>query len=145
MATSTILSGATCTIAGGSLGAAVDVSDQLQSLVLTQAYDELEKTSLADSARYYVKGLETNEVTLMMYNSFGSGEVEATLAAVIGASNVVLVFTGTTSSSETASNPEYTLTNCFLASTTPINSAYGELSMVEVTFRGGTLTRDITP
>ena len=145
MATSTILSGATCTIAGGTLGAAVDVSDQLQSLVLTQAYDELEKTSLADSARYYVKGLETNEVTLMMYNSFGSGEVEATLAAVIGKSDIVLVFTGTTSSSETASNPEYTLTNCFLASTTPINSAYGELSMVEVTFRGGTLTRDITP
>ena len=143
MATSTILSGATCTIAGGTLASPVDVSDQLQSLVLTQAVDELEKTSLADSARYYTAGLQTNEVSMTLYNSFGSGEIEATLAAVLGKSDIVLVFTGTTSSTESASNPEYTLTNCFLASTTPINSAYGELSMVEVTFRGGVLTRDI--
>lgn len=144
MATSTVLSGATCTIAGGTLGGAVDVSDQLQSLVLTQAVDELEKTSLADAARYYTAGLQTNEVALTLYNSFGAGEIEATLAAVLGKSDIVLVFTGTTSATESSSNPEYTLTNCFLASTTPINSAYGELSMVEVTFRGGVLTRDIT-
>jgi hypothetical protein len=144
MATTTILAGATCTIAGGTLGGAVDVSDQLQSIVLTQAVDELEKTSLADSARFYVAGLQTNEVTLSLYNSFGAGEIEATLAGVIGKSDIVLVFTGTTSATESASNPEYTLTNCFLASTTPINSQYGELSMVEVTFRGGVLTRDIT-
>lgn len=144
MATSTILSGATCTIAGGTLASPVDVSDQLQTLVLTQAFDELEKTSLSDAARFYTKGLQVNEVSLMLYNSFGSGEVEETISKVIGASDIVLVFTGTTSATESASNPEYTLTNCFLASTTPINSAYGELSMVEVTFRGGTLTRDVT-
>lgn len=144
MATSTLLSGATCTIAGGTLVSPVDVSDQLQSLVLTQAVDELEKTSLADAARFYTAGLQTNEVSMTLYNSFGAGEIEATLAAVLGKSDIVLVFTGTTSATESSSNPEYTLQNCFLASTTPINSVYSELSMVEVVFRGGTLTRDIT-
>lgn len=144
MATSTILSGATCTIAGGTLSSPADVSDQLQTLVLTQAFDELEKTSLADSARTYVAGLATNEVTMTLYNSFGSGEIEEVISKVIGKNDITLVFTGTTSATESASNPEYTLANTSLMSTTPINSAYGELSMIELTFRGGSLTRDVT-
>jgi hypothetical protein len=45
---------------------------------------------------------------------------------------------------ESASNPEYTITGAFLASFTPLSSNVGELSMVNVTFTGGTFARDIT-
>ena len=137
MATTTFLSNATVAIG------AVDVSDQVQSVALTVGYDQLETTAMGDNGRKFTKGLQTVEVTLTMFNSYGSSEVEATLADVVGDDSVTLVISpsGTT---ESASNPEYTITGAFLAGFTPVNSSVGELSMVDVTFTGGTWARDIT-
>jgi len=39
------------------------------------------------------------------------------------------------------SNPEYTITGAFLTSFTPITGTVGDLSMVTVTFTGGTWAR----
>lgn len=137
MATTTFLSNATVAIG------AVDVSDQVQSVALTVGYDQLETTAMGDNGRKFTKGLQTVEVTLTMFNSYGTSEVEATLADVVGDDTVTLVISpsGTT---ESASNPEYTITGAFLAGFTPVNSSVGELSMVDVTFTGGTWARDIT-
>ena len=137
MATTTFLSNATVAIG------AVDVSDQCQSVTLTTGYDQLETTAMGSNGRSYTKGLQTVDVTLTMFNSYGAGEIEATLYDVVGDDAVTLVISpsGTT---ESASNPEYTITGAFLANFTPINSTVGELSMVNVTFTGGTFARDIT-
>ena len=137
MATTTFLSNATVAIG------AVDVSDQVQSVALTVGYDQLETTAMGSSGRSYTKGLQAVDVTLTMFNSYGAGEIEATLFDVVGDDAVTLVISpsGTT---ESASNPEYTITGAFLAGFTPVNSSVGELSMVDVTFTGGTWARDIT-
>ena len=137
MATTTFLSNATVLIG------AVDVSDQCRSVTPTVGYDSLETTAMGSNGRTYTKGLESVEVTLEMFNSYGAGEIEATLYAAVGAGNTTLVISPA-GSSESASNPEYTITNAFLASFTPINATVGELSEVEVTFVGGTFARDIT-
>ena len=137
MATTTFLSNATVAIG------AVDVSDQVQSVTLTTGYDQLETTAMGDSGRKYTKGLQSVDVSITMFNSYGASEVEATLVDVVGDDAVTLVISpnGTT---ESATNPEYTITNAFLESFTPINSTVGELSTQEVTFTGGTWARDIT-
>ncbi len=137
MATTTFLSNATVAIG------AVDVSDQCQSVTLTTGFDQLETTAMGSSGRSYTKGLQSVDVTLTMFNSYGTGEIEATLWDVVGDDAVTLVISpsGTT---ESASNPEYTITGAFLANFTPIASTVGELSMVNVTFTGGTFARDIT-
>lgn len=138
MATTTFLSGASCTLG------AVDVSDQLQQAVLTITKEALENTSLQSSARTYTAGLEVCELSLTLYNSYGAGEIEATLAAQVGTS-VTITITGTTSSAESASNPEYVLSNMYLESYQPINAQYGALQIVEAVYRGGPSSRDITP
>jgi hypothetical protein len=137
MATTTFLSNATVMIG------AVDVSDQVQSVTLTTGFDQLETTAMGDSGRKYTKGLQSVDVTLTMFNSYGAGEIEATLWDVLGDDAVTLVISpsGTT---ESASNPEYTITGAFLASFTPLSSNVGELSMVNVSFVGGCFARDIT-
>ena len=137
MATTTFLSNATVAIG------AVDVSDQVQSVTLTVGFDPLETTAMGDSGRKYTKGLQTVDVTLTMFNSYGSSEIEATLFDVCGDDSVTLTISpsGTT---ESATNPEYTITGAFLSNFTPINSNVGELSMVNVNFTGGTWSRDIT-
>jgi hypothetical protein len=82
-------------------------------------------------------------VTLTMFNSYGTSEVEATLWDIVGDDSVTIVISPS-GPTESASNPEYTITGAFLANFTPINSSVGELSMVDVTFSGGTFARDIT-
>jgi len=138
MATTTYLSNPTVSVGG------VDVSDQCKAATLTVGYDQLETTAFGDTGHKFTQGLQSVEVTLTLFNSYGAGEIEATLYSVVGAGNTTLVLSPS-GTSETASNPEYTITNAFLASFTPISATVGELSEVEVTFVGGTFVRDITP
>ena len=138
MATTTFLSNATVLIG------AVDVSDPCRSVTLTVGYDSLETTAMGSNGRTYTKGLESVEVTLEMFNSYGAGEIEATLFDVVGDGNTTLVISPS-GSSESATNPEYTITNAMMSSFTPLISSVGDLSVVNVTFTGGTFARDITP
>jgi len=121
---------------------AVDLSDQVRSVTLTVGFDQLEVTAMGATGRAYTKGLQSVDVTLEMFNSYGSSEVEATLFDVCGDDAVTLTISpnGTT---ESASNPEYTITGAHLSTFTPIVGTVGELSMVNVTFVGGTWARDI--
>lgn len=138
MATSTYLSNPTVLIG------AVDLSDQCTSATLTVGYDSLESTAFGDTGHRFTQGLQSVEVTLTLFASYGTGEVEATLYAAVGAGTTTLVLSPS-GPSETASNPEYTISNAMLATFTPINATVGELSTYEVTFTGGTFVRDITP
>ena len=138
MATTTVV----LTNASVAIGA-VDVSDQVRSVTLTIGYDQHEVTAMGATGRAYTKGLQSVDVTLEMFNSYGSSEVEATLYDVVGDDAVTLTISpnGTT---ESASNPKYTITGAFLAPFTPIVGTVGELSMVSANFVGGTWARDIT-
>ena len=64
------------------------------------------------------------------------------LADVVGKGTTTLVISpsGTT---ESATNPEYTITNAMLANAPVINSTVGELASVDLTFTGGHWARDI--
>ena len=137
MATTTFLSNATVLIG------AVDVSDQCRSVTLTVGYDALETTAMGSTGRTFTKGLESVEVTLEMFNSYGAAEVEATLFDVVGDGNTTLTISPS-GATESATNPEYTITNAMLGSFTPVISSVGDLSVVNVTFTGGTFSRDIT-
>ena len=122
---------------------AVDLSDQVQSVTLTIGFDQLETTAMGATGRAYTKGLQSVDVSITMFNSYGTSEVEATLWDVCGDDAVTLVISpnGTT---ESASNPEYTITGAFLSNFTPVVGTVGELSMVTANFVGGTFARDIT-
>lgn len=142
MATTTFLSNATVNITQGVT--TWDVSDQLSSAVLSVGNESLENTAFSSSGsptgRTYVGGLQTGELTLTLYLSYGSSEVEEALAACVGkTSTIVISPSGTT---ESASNPEYTIEG-YLETFTPINSNIGELATVDVTFQVESWARDI--
>ena len=141
MATTTFLSNATVNITQGATS--YDVSDQCTALTLTIGQDELESTAFGDTGHKYVGGLQSVEVTMTLFLSYGTGEIEPMLAAAVGQGNTTLVISpsGTT---ESASNPEYTITGAMLANAPVINSTVGELASVDLTFVGGTWARDVT-
>ena len=141
MATTTFLSNATVNITQGVTS--WDVSDQCTAFSLTVGAEELDATTMGDTGRKMVGGLQSVEVSMTLLLSYGSGEVEAMLADIIGKGTTTVVASpsGTT---ESASNPEYTLTNVMFANASVINSTVGELATVELTGTAGTWARDIT-
>ena len=142
MATTTFLGNATVNITQGVTS--YDVSDQCSSLTLTIGQDELEITAFGDTGHKFAGGLQSVEVTMTLFLSYGTGEVEALLAAAVGQGNTTLVISPS-GTSESASNPEYTITNAMLANAPVINSTVGEMATVDLTFTGGTWARDVTP
>jgi hypothetical protein len=141
MATTTFLSGATCNITptGGSV---IDVSDQLSKCEVMVGFELLESTSLADTGRQATKGLQSVAVNLDLYLSYGVGEIETLLAAIVAAGSCTIVVSpsGTT---EGPSNPEYTITTCTLDAAPVIMSSIGTLAVASVSFTNGTWVRDI--
>jgi len=143
VATSTYLTNPTVNLAPTTGGAKVDLTDQCRSATVTLGVDSLESTAFGDTGHRFVPGLQTVAVELEMYLSYGTGEVEATLFANLGTGTTELTISpsGTT---ESASNPEFTIINMQLVDYTPITGAVGELSMITASFIGGTYARDIT-
>jgi hypothetical protein len=141
MATTTFLSNATINITQGAT--TTDLSDQANAVSVMIGQDSLESTAFGDTGHRFTGGLQNVEVSMTLFLSYGASEVEAILASCVGTGTTTLVISpsGTT---ESASNPEYTITNCMLSDFTPINSTVGELATVEVTFTGGTWARDVT-
>lgn len=145
MATSTFLSNATINITQGAT--TYDLSDQANACTITIGQDSLESTAFGDTGHRFVGGLQTVDVSIDFFLSYGgtgaTSEVETALAAMVGLGTTTLTISpsGTT---ESASNPEYVITNAMLANFTPINSTVGELATVTASFTGGTWVRDIT-
>ena len=141
MATTTFLSNATINITQGATS--YDLSDQANACTITIGQDSLESTAFGDTGHRFVGGLQMVEVSIDFFLSYGATEVETALAAMVGQGTTILTISpsGTV---ESASNPEYTITNAMLESFTPINSTVGELATVTATFTGGTWVRDIT-
>lgn len=133
MATTTFLGNVSLTINS------VDLSDQCTSATLTYTAEALESTSLASTARTYTAGLQNNEITVTLMQSYAATETEATIYALTGTTTTIVL--KPTSSAVSATNPSYTLTGAYLESYTPINSSVGELATVDLTFRGGTLVK----
>ena len=141
MATTTFLSNATVNITQGMT--TWDVSDQASNVSVVIGQSELDATTMGDTGVKMVGGLQSVEVSMTLFLSYGVDEVEEMLAAVVGQGTTTLVISpsGTT---ESASNPEYTILNSMLPSASVINSTVGELSTVDLVFTAGTWTRDIT-
>ena len=141
MATTTFLSNATINITQGAT--TYDLSDQANACTITIGQDSLESTAFGDTGHRFVGGLQMVEVSIDFFLSYGATEVETALAAMVGQGTTVLTISpsGTV---ESASNPEYIITNAMMESFTPINSTVGELATVTATFTGGTWVRDIT-
>jgi len=139
MATVTYLSNPTVTVTSPS---AMTLTDHCSAATLTLTAEALENTAFGQTSRTFTAGLYNNELTLTLFQSYGATEVETYLNTLFGvASTLVISPAGAT---ESASNPEYTLTGCYLETVTPIMATVGELSVVEATFKGGSYVRDIT-
>jgi hypothetical protein len=138
-ATVTYLANPTVTVTSPS---AMTLTDHCSAATLTLTAEALENTAFGQTSRTFTAGLFSNELTLTLFQSYGATEVETMLNTLFGVESTLVI--SPAGATESASNPEYTLTGCYLATVTPISAAVGELSVVEATFMGGSFVRDVT-
>jgi hypothetical protein len=144
MANTTFLGNATINVLSNAGGAtSVDLSDQASKCEITVGRRALDSTTFGDAGERKTPGLKFWEASIDLYLSYGAGEVEATVYDIVNSGGFTLTVSpsGTT---ESASNPEYTLSYGFVESFQPIMSTQGELSVLSFTATGGEWTRDIT-
>ena len=129
MPTSTYLSNPVVTVNS------IDITDQVSASTLQRVIEALESTSFGKTARVYVSGLENSTLTLTAYNSFATSETYSTLSGLVGTSTTVKI--KPTSAATSATNPEFTLTGCYLETLPIVNAALGALDTVDIVFTGG--------
>ena len=137
MATSTILSNPTVTLGSTAL------TGWCTSATLTRTVTALNDTVFGDTANTFTAGLEDNECTLTLFLSYASAATYATLAPLVGTKTTVVV--KPTDASESATNPGFTLTNCYLESLPVISASLGELQQIDIVLMGGVYSADVTP
>ena len=141
MATTTFLSNATINLTQGAT--TTDLSDQANQCTITIGQDALEVTAFGDTGHRMAGGLQSVDVSITFFLSYGASEVEAILASCVGLGTTTLIISPS-GATESATNPEYTIANCMLADFTPINSTVGEIATVTANFTSGTWVRDVT-
>ena len=136
MATSVYLSNPAIKIA------TVDLSDQCTAATLNYTVEALENTAFGSTSRTYTAGLANNSITVTLYQSYAATETEVSIYTLVGTQVTIEVSpTAAGLTTPTAAAPKYTLTGAYLESHTPINASLGELSTIDLTFTGGTLTK----
>jgi len=123
--------------------ATVDLRDQCSAISFTLGQAPLTSTAFGDTGERMVGGLQTVEGTMTLYASYGSSEVEETIAGEVGQGDTVIVVKKA-DAAVAADNPEWTISNTMIANY-PVSYTVGELQVFEVSFSGGTWVRDVTP
>jgi hypothetical protein len=136
MATSTYLSNPVVTVNS------VALTGFCQSAVLTRTITAADITSFGETARTYGATLEDSELTLTLYMTYAASEVYATLKSLVGTRTTVRVQPG--SGVDSAVNPGMILSGSYLESLPVLQASLGEISSIDITFRGGVYSEDTT-
>lgn len=118
-------------------GAKVNLSDHVTSVTLTYEKDSVEITAMGDSGHRFTGGLQNLSVALELNNDQAAGSVLETLWSNVGTGTSELTISNVT----TAGTQKFTIVNAYLAASTPVAGAVGELAKQSVTFTGGTITK----
>ena len=132
MASATYLSNPEVTVGG------VTLTDMCSAATLNHLVEALEDSVFGNLSRTYTGGLANNEVTLTFFASYAASETYASLSGLVGTKTTVTL--QPTSDATSATNPLFTLTDCYLESLPVVNAALGTLSTYDITLVGGSYT-----
>jgi len=136
MATSTILSNPTVTLGSTAL------TGWCTAATLNRTVTALSDTVFGNTANTFTAGLENNTCTLTLFLSYEASATYATLAPLVGTKTTVVV--KPTSAVDSATNPGFTLTNCYLETLPVISASLGELQSIDIVLMGGVFSADTT-
>jgi hypothetical protein len=114
------------------------ISTFVSSVALNREVEAVEITSMTNTSRNYIGGLEASSLSLELFNDFAAASVNSLFEDALGTKlNIKLIpVTGTV----TATNPSYTM-SCYIGSWQPIQATPDSPSTASVTFPVTALTK----
>ena len=114
------------------------ISSFVSSVALNREVEAVEITSMTNTSRNYIGGLEASSLSLELFNDFAAASVNSLFEDALGTKlNIKLIpVTGTV----TATNPSYTM-SCYIGSWQPIQSTPDSPMTASVTFPVTALTK----
>ncbi len=118
-----------------------DLSDQVRNISFDFNRDEVEDTNMGDDTHLMLPGLKNWTVTVEFSQDFAAGQLDALMWPIIDADAAVTIIVRPTSSSVSATNPNYT-GSVVLTQYNPVQGSVGDLATTSITFRAaGSLSR----
>lgn len=111
------------------------------SITLNYEVDQVEVTAFGDTGHKFTGGLQNVSCDVEMNQDFAASATESYIYPLVGTTTTIVVKPVNTTTSST--NPQYTITNAYLASHTPVSGAVGELATTSLTFTGGSLAKAV--
>ena len=115
------------------------ISTFVSSVALNREVDAVEITSMTNTSRNYIGGLEASSLSLELFNDFdGATSVNTLFENALGSKLAIKLIpvTGTV----TVSNPSYSM-SCFIGSWQPISATPDSPSTASVTFPVTAITK----
>lgn len=114
------------------------ISSFVSSVALNREVEAVEITSMTNTSRNYIGGLEASSLSLELFNDFAAASVNSLFEDALGTKlNIKLIpVTGTV----TATNPSYSM-SCYIGSWQPIQSTPDSPMTASVTFPVTALTK----
>lgn len=109
----------------------VDLADHVASVSLNQSFADVATTAFGSTAVTRVAGLGDHSVSLDFHEDFAAGEVNATIAPVVG--TVVAITVKPVDEATSATNPQYSF-NVLVTEWPLLNGAVGDLASASVTW-----------
>jgi hypothetical protein len=111
----------------------IDISSYVTSAVINQIVDELEVTTMSDTAHRFAAGLQSGSFTIDFINDWAASQVMTTLNAAFGQTLSVSVIT-VKGTAVAATNPSYQF-SILVNNLTPIGTGgVAEIASSSVTF-----------
>ena len=121
--------------------AGVDLSDHVRSVTVDAGQNLVDDTAMGDAFVSNTAGLATWSFSVEFLQDYASSKVDATLEPLLGIGNTAALVVRPTSSSVSATNPNYSGTG-ILESYNPIGGSVGDQAMASATFQSASaLTR----
>ena len=132
-----VLDNAKVEIAPTTGGAKFNLSPFVRTVTLTYERDAVETTAMGATGHVFAGGLQNLSVSVEVNNSQTLNGVLDSLYAAVGTGTTELTISNTT----TVGTQKFTITNAYLAASTPVNGSVGELATQSVNFTGGQITK----
>jgi len=116
----------------------INLSTYVTSVTVNYEKDSVETTAMGASGHVFTGGLQNLSVTVEFNNDQAAASVLETLWSATGSGANTLVIKNLSTGTP---NPTFTISNAFLAASTPVNGAVGELSKQSITFTGGSIVK----
>ena len=114
------------------------ISTFVSSVALNREVEAVEITSMTNTSRNYIGGLEASSLSLELFNDFAAASVNSLFEDALGTKLAIKLIpvTGTV----TATNPSYSM-SCYIGSWQPIQATPDSPSTASVTFPITALTK----